>query len=451
MSQIGDTHIVRLRTFESVNNSMIVELHEQLGSSNVGRTGPLSRFRYGRFASLRASSRILIALAIFVSMTNAACAQYNYYYDRRSQNELKLLEFVSPHYNGSMLHDVIVGGMSEQFNDDSDEMKKNKESIAKLYVSALRSEDQNRKLNTSANLLWLQQQGIRSNSLIRAQGANQKAIDLSTKDELARATLEHEKNQFEVQKGLREVKLAKRYDTIKSKLPDAVSSKSGSYLNTLFESLRPSLLRFGYTLPLDNEFKQYLDKLIIEDADFKNLQLTVSFEGPPIVFSAAEGSGALGKVPFNMRAPKIKTVLDQIEASFAKLAEMASDDASFFPTVQALPALLERLDEVSEEVIGTKYEAVVKEKAIGLEKWNAANDFRLSLRGIVNRLEIEGSPEILQSRLKYDPEQHGNKLLPFLTFIASNGCRFAPAKPGGENAYVRMHELLLKLQAIIED
>jgi hypothetical protein len=297
----------------------------------------------------------------------------------------------------------------------------------------------------------MQQLGMNSKSLTQTKGATEKAMSIDAKAELKRSMLESERTQFEYQRGMREESLKKKYDTIKSKLPDAASSKSGSYLNTLFESLQPDLLRFGYTLEFDREYKKYLDELTIEPGDFKKIQLTLNADGNPITFAASEGSGSLGRIPFAMLDPEIKGIVEEIESIFKTLANMTNDDPAFYQEVKAIHSKLYYLDENFEKVVGSKRDAVDRGGINEMNKWNMANDFRRTLHRIVYRMEHEGSPEILQSRAKYDPAVHGNKLLPFLTFMASNSCRFGEAKPGDEAAYVKIHELLLKFHAIIEE
>jgi hypothetical protein len=398
--------------------------------------------------------QLLLTFAFVYSFaTSSALAQLEYstFEYNNSLYRRKLLEYVSPNYTGSMLHEAMVNGLSTSTYGSSDEIKKNKEQLAKLYTSSLNIEHQNRRLESAAMIQWARQRGMDSSALRQTQNATEKAMSLAAKDELRRSTLESEKTRYAVQKELQEERLQQKFEMIRSRLPDAASSKSGSHLNALLESMLPDLLRFGYTIDLDKDYAEALDGLVIDKADFEKIQLKLNTEGEPITFAASEGSGSLGKVPFCMREPEIAAILNDFEKKLADIASTSANDPQFPAKVKALPAVLDQLEDASERVIGTKQQLARREGVHGVNKWNAANDFRLSLRGISKRLELEGSAEILQSRAKYDPDKHGNKLLPFLTFMASNGCRFAPAIGGGESSYVRMHELLLKLAAITED
>jgi hypothetical protein len=75
--------------------------------------------------------------------------------------------------------------------------------------------------------------------------------------------------------------------------------------------------------------------------------------------------------------------------------------------------------------------------------WQTAKDYRDRLRGLLNRLELEGSSEIL------NPAIDGNGILPFAKFIADSGCKIAPAALGDEASYVRFLQLLRLLEAIL--
>ncbi len=371
----------------------------------------------------------------------------------RENHQRHIFEFVSPQYKGSMLHDMIVGGLSSQFYNDP-EMKQTKNLAAKIYGSALRSEDQIRKLELAQSIQLtrsLSSSRTVNKDLRRAEIDNSKAIEQNAKIELYEKTLEAEKAKYKYQQESLDERLKNKLLNITKRIAKGQSDPTGNFLNELLESMF-QYLHYGYTLENDERYAKYLDKLTLDPSDFAKIQLKLDVSGTPVTFAATEGSGSLGQPPLDMRKPAIASELLKVQTHFAKLAKMKPNDEAFIRGVEEeLPAMLDELERVSIQELGTKQAAAQRGGFQEMDIWKKSFEYRMVLRSLATRLRLESSPDILHAKAKYDPFENGNKLLPFLNFVVSNGCRFAEAKPGNEPTYKKLQSLMLQCKEIIED
>jgi len=369
----------------------------------------------------------------------------------RENYQRELLGFVSPHYRGSMLQEILVRGLNSDFKYGSAEGKVLADKAAKLGVDALRTEQQTRLLDLSEKiqrLEWIGTQSAVGKELNKTNIRVTKTMNENAKQDLMDAILETDKKKYEVGHERWVDQLKYKIQNAKDRAKNGFTNASGADLNILLESMIQDILNHRSIFERNKDFAAAIGELTIDPSDFAKIQLKFDVEGAPIVFSAADGSTALGKAPFSMRDPDIAAELSRIESQLVKLSKMKQDDPLFYAGVKSLPAMLDKLETVSLEKLGSDQAAAIKgEHAI----WKIAKDYRRGLQSIAKRLELEGSPDIIQSRAKYDAAKHGNKLLPFLDFIISNGCRFAPAKAGDAPTYVKMLSLMMQFEAIIEE
>ena len=374
-------------------------------------------------------------------------------YDNKNRFQQKLLEFVAPVYTGSSVQDSLVKSLGNSKSKIASSENVIANMASRLSVSTLLSQQQSQLLQLSQELQLSQNKSSTAKtraSFARAGKANAKAVELNAKTELLRTTLESEKELFRVNLERRLESMQNKVDSVNAQQVKFVTAKSGSFQNVLLGSMQPFLLRYGYTLEIDSQYRVLLEKLTIDPSDFDKIQLMLDIEGKPIIFPASKGSGSLGQVPFALRNPQTAPILADIETQLTKIANLKGGDPAFYSEVMALPAFLDQLENASAEALGDAHESAAKGSS-SYQVWKMAKDYRDGLWALVYRLQLEGSANILKSRASYDPALRGNGLLPFVTFMVSNGCRFAPAKPGDEATYTRLQILLLKLQAIIED
>ncbi len=376
-------------------------------------------------------------------------------YDHSNHFKKKLLDFVAPVYNQPTVQASLIANLSAMKKDANKEVSAAVDTAtlanASLLTSTVQAEQQGRLMEHSLKLQMLEQQGIKVGgvqSSIRAGGLSGKMMELQLATELIKAKVKAKKEEMDAAYEMRQNALANRIRLIKSEEIRSVTAKSGNFHNVLISSMKSGLLSYGYTIGNDPRHKNELSSLTLPYDDFKKIRLQLDDEGEPVSFPATKGSSDLGKLPTVLNHPSLLPVVRDIEGQLDKLAEMESG-ADFYAATLKLSDALRTLEKACNDTIGTSRECAAK----GVQSyrvWQSAKDYRDRLRGLLNRLELEGSSEILKfPRGKYDPTIHGDGILPFAKFIADNGCKIAPAAPGDEASYVRLLQLLRQLEAIL--
>jgi hypothetical protein len=297
-----------------------------------------------------------------------------------------------------------------------------------------------------------QEQGLRTpgfKSTMATAGLAARSARVQAEIDLLRDQLEKQKVSYEVAMESRRSRIQQKLDLAKSVEIRPISAKSGQTLNVLLDSMKDALLQHSYGMSSDTVRSSYLKLLKVDDETLQNIQLQIDDEGEPVIFSALGGSSQLGKIPLVMQNERILPTVKLIEDKLDALRN-PTEDGKLATAIAELHAMLDELEAVCSEVIGTSEQSA----RAGMQQfrvWKHAQEYRKSLRGLVNRMELEGSNDVLMTaRGKYDPAQSGNSTFAFAKFVADSGCRFAPAKPGGEAAYANLQRQLLQLQAILE-
>lgn len=376
-------------------------------------------------------------------------------YDHSNHFKKKLLDFVAPVYNQPTVQASLIANLSAMKKDADKELSKAVDTAAmanaSLLTSTVQLEQQGRIMEHSLKLQMLEQQGIKVGgvqSSIRAGGLSGKILELQLATELIKAKVVAKAEAMDASYKMRQIELANRLRLIKSEEIRSVTAKSGHFHNVLISSMKSALLNYGYTIGNDPRYREEFMTLLLPFEDFKKIRLQLDDEGESVSFPATKGSSDLGKLPTILNHPTLLPVVRDIEGQLDKLAEMEAGTDFYAATIK-LSNTLRALEKSCNETIGTSRECAAK----GMQSyrvWQTAKDYRERLRGLLNRLELEGSSEILKfPRGKYDPSIHGDGILPFAKFIADNGCKIAPAAPGDEASYVRLLQLLRQLETIL--
>jgi len=376
-------------------------------------------------------------------------------YDHSNHFKKKLLEFVSPVYNQPTVQASLIASLSALKKDSGKELSAAVDiaaiANASMLTSAIQVEQQGRLMEHSLKLQMLEAQNVKVGgvrSSIRAGGISGKMMELQLATELLKAQVKAKAEAMDASFQSRQIEVANRIRLIKSEEIRSVTAKSGKFQNVLISSMKPALLKYGYTVGNDPRYSKEFASLLLPYDDFKKIRLQLDDEGEPVSFPATKGSTDLGKLPTVMNKPTLLPIVRDIEGQLNKISEMEAGTDFYAATVK-LSETLRSLEKACGESIGTSRECAAK----GIQAyrvWQSSKDYRDRLRGLLNRLELEGSSEILKfPRGKYDPAIHGDGILPFAKFIADNGCKIAPAALGDEASYVRFLQLLRLLEAIL--
>ena len=371
----------------------------------------------------------------------------------KNRFQKQLLQFVDPVFKDSLVKDSLIASLVSADRFASESRLSAADDIAKLGASSMRLEHQARINEQLLRMQVFENEGFSiagKNSLLSSAGYQARTLQLAAKAEFLNQKLEYEKELYRANQSRRAARLQNRIKTITSNPVNSVNAASGNNLNMLLESMRSNLLRYGYVVESDPKYRGLLKNLKLDTSDFEHIQLMLDVEGNPIVFTATEGLGSLGNPPFAMNHPSILPTMKEFEGKLENLRQQDISTNDFFTYMLDVSETLDKLDRVADEALGTAQESARKGTS-QFRLWKLAEDYRTSLRGLVDRLQLEGSAKLLNSRNKYNPAVHGEGVLPLTTFIVSNGCKVAPARPGDEGVYAKLLTYVLQLQAIVED
>lgn len=374
-------------------------------------------------------------------------------YDHQKQIQKKLLEFVSPVYKGPLIEASLIKDLSIIKQDSTALQREAADTIASSTASSAVLEQQARMMEQVVKNQVLESSGLRtpgSRSLGATLAMNLKASSLEARVQLLQAQLDTKREQIRIAAESKAVSAAAKIALVKSLDINPITSLSGAPQNTLLKSMKENVLRYDLNPSDHSEVSEKLKSITMTNEEFERIQLKLEVSGTPVSFSATKGLKDLGAVPLTMRHPRITPLLNRIQDRFDKWsAESPPDD--LYAATQELSRWLDELEQVSDEVIGTARDAA-RQGSHQYSLWTLAKDYRTGLRGLLQRIELEGDTSILRvSRSRFDPSQHQNSTLEFARFIVLNGCKIEPGLPGGEGAYTLLHRQLLELNTFFGD
>ena len=373
-------------------------------------------------------------------------------YDHRNHFKKKLLEFVAPVYNQPLVHSSLISSLAAPKEGASSVALVAADRIASIGADSMQMELQGRLVERSLQLKILKDQGMPApgmDSTIRAGKLWAKVSELKAKEAVLTESVTAFKTRNAERLAMHVEGMKNRMDLarIASIIPGV--AKSGEKQNYLLRDMTTKLLTYGSSLGDNPAYQEVLEKLVLPEDDFNRILLSFDDEGREFIFPATKGARDLGKPPLVMNHPEIAPVLRKCETMFKSLGSGVQDGDLYEATYKLSDALHE-LDEACDKVIGTRRECAARDLQT-LRMWQKGQDYRNRLRGMLNRIQLVGSTEILgTSKDRFDPGSSGCGVLEFAKFVAASGCRFAPAASGDELAYVRLYAGLLQLQAIIE-
>ena len=372
-------------------------------------------------------------------------------YDHSNHFKKKLLEFVAPVYNQPLLHSGLISSLAAPKDGASYKAIAAADDIAALGADSMRLEQQGRLVERSIQLKMLKDQGMPAPGLtntIRAGKLAAKVLELKGKEDLWTESVKAMKTRNSTKMEMHLERMKERMEQARIKEIGPGLAKNAAYQNFLLENMRTNLLTYGSSLGDNPSYQEVLEKLVLPEEDFDKILLEFDDQGREFVFVATKGTRDLGKPPLVMRHPEIAPALSKCEKMFEKLGNLEQESELYEATFKLSDAL-HSLDEVCDKVIGTRRECAARDSQ-SFRMWQKSQDYRNRLRGLLNRIQLVGDTEILgTSQDRYDPKKSGCGVLAFAKFVADSGCKFAPATPGNEVAYVRLYAGLLQLQAII--
>lgn len=376
-------------------------------------------------------------------LTASSIAQH--YFQRR------LLEFVAPAYRQPLLSASLLESLSRPGPNATPDQKLAADKIAFAGSSAAQIEMQTRLMILALGQQAIHQNGMKVGGLrgtIQAGGLSAKGLVLQNKVQVLNDQLAHEHARYKYLIESRKAALAFRLENLKLRPISGLNARTGYMCNVILESIKPMLMEYGASP--SHSYRDELKALTIDPADIARIQLQLEMEGPPVIFTADKGAVQLGQLPFVMNHAELIPLVRDIEARIEKISLMESGPEFYAETI-ALSAAIQKLDLASERVLGTAKENAKQGHEV-YRLWRIAKDYRTRMRGIVKRLELEGSPKFLTTAAKqYDASQHSNGVFEFARFIVENNCKVAPAAQGAEPTYVRFLSALTQLEAILNN
>ncbi|MFO0943975.1 MAG: hypothetical protein U0930_24830 [Pirellulales bacterium] len=375
-------------------------------------------------------------------------------YDHTKQVQKKLLEFVAPMYKEPLVSSQMVMGLSKIDEKEkvsaarqqaADRISLAATSMAELEVKH-RLDDQITKLYTIASAggptPGMRQMLAASQSAAKVKKNQEKEAEL-------RSNLRLLQTQSEVAFEKRKLRSEGRLKGVREVVIDPTTARMGNGLNVLLDALRPILSQVSLSA-LDPEFEKLLGAQKMLNSDISKIQLRIDGDAGPLIFSASQGSSHIGSVPVRMQHPSLLPLVKEIENRFDDL-RAKSLSRPLFEEIDDLSKKLDSLDAKSDDVLGSAHENA-KKGQVQYRAYQQAKEFRLRLRSIVNRMLLEGNTNVLRlPEGKFDPDQHGDRVIDFVRFVVESGCRFSPSNEGDGPAYARLQRSLLELQALLEE
>ncbi len=351
----------------------------------------------------------------------------------------KLLEFVSPQNQNELLRDALVASMlnaspiADQFQSRA--------------IASLRYDQESKAMEHQAK--ELEQLG-RLDSL-KGKGINRSIVGIQSRGlrtQVNAMVLELQKQAAATAYERRHLGRDNRLTNMRELPITPLTAATGGQQNYVLSTIQNQVLEFGYSVSIDTPLGNDLTKLTLDNDVLSKIRLQIIREGGNISFDLLEGSTAIKSPPFLLRQAKLDEQLKRVVDLQDQLRIMNTSDVLFVEKTIELRESLDNLMASFEKKMGTAHEAARKGQEY-YNTWRKVRDYFTGIKAIVKCLELENDPSILRSDNKYDPKKYGNGILPLVTFVVTNGCTFAPAKPGNELAYVFLHRRLVELQALL--
>lgn len=372
-------------------------------------------------------------------------------HDHSNHFKKKLLEFVAPVYNQPLVHSSLISSLDVRKEGASAVALNAADRIASIGADSMQMELQGRLVERSVQLKILKDKGMPApgmDSTIRAGKLWAKVQELKAKEAVWTESVTAYKTRNAARLAMHVEGMKNRIDVARIAPIIPGVAKRGEKQNDLLRDLTTKLLTYGSSLGDNPAYQEVLEKLVLPEEDFDRILLAFDDDGREFIFPATKGARDLGKPPLVMNHPEIVPVLRKCETMFKSLGSVEQGGDLYEATYKMSDAL-RSLDEVCDKVIGTRRECAARDSQT-FRMWQKGQDYRNRLRGLLNRIQLVGSTEILgASNDRFDPRSSGCGVLAFAKFVADSGCRFAPAASGDELVYVRLQAGLLQLQAII--
>jgi hypothetical protein len=376
-------------------------------------------------------------------------------YNHSKQVQKKLLEFVTPIYKEPLVSSQMVVGLSKVDNNEkvSAARQQAADRISLAATSMAELELKQRLDEHFAKLFVFRSAGGQAPGIRQIGAAALSAAKVIENDQEKAelySGLELTKARAEVAFATRKLRVENWLSGVKNWDIDPVSAQLGNGINVLLDALKPMLSSVSTLDSLDPDLAKLIDQQKMFDSDISKIQLRMDGDGGPLIFSASQGSGSLGRTPMRMQHPSLYPLVKEIESQFADL-RAKSLNRSLFDEIDDLTRKLDTLDARSDEILGSAQENA-KKGYVQHRAYQQAKEYRSRLRSIVNQLLLEGNTDVLRvPEGKFDPQQHGDRVIDFAKFVIESGCKFAPANEGDGPVYARLQRSLLELHQLFED
>ncbi len=358
----------------------------------------------------------------------------------RIANQKKLLEFVLPENRTNPLRESLTESLLSSYASGAPEWDELKHEEQRAAIAEARHQ---RLFNSTTFVDAMLLKG-RENPQLRQIA--KRAID----GEVNAMLLELQKASYATSLERHRTRIKNKLTTINELEIAPTSAASGNRQNFLLETMQGKALEFGYSVSQGTELGAALMEIKLSDEDLSRIRIkTLAGGGGWVSFGLLEGSGTLGQLPFVLRSPQLSDEFAVVDGLMSALAKVDGTSQDFFEKTTLLRRAIETYEAAFFQHLGSA-QAAARAGVQSYAKWSKGRDYIRGLKATLNCLELEGNPRILQNRFKYDVGKYGNGLLPLVTFVATNSCQFAEANAGDEDAYVRLHRGLLKLQALLE-
>jgi hypothetical protein len=363
----------------------------------------------------------------------------------RSDAQSKLLQFTTPHLAGPtpsrQLADALASPSTKTTSNRGVDQR-----VSRSTLSVIEQDASDRRIDQTVKMQVLQGlgfevPGIQSQKSLTSMEA--KIDELRLRSELRKARFLDQQNSILFSAANRRMAREAAVLAVKETENRATSVKSARLLNTLIASIGFGLNRVGAI----EEIRRELEYLTLDEGDFSKIRLQFDLEGEPVIFEATKGTSDFGRPPTCLTNPRLLPHVEKVLGILKEIQNLEAGTTLYTKTIELAEAL-QALDDASDQVIGTARECAAK----GVQShriWKTSQAYRNRLRGILEQLEIGDSPEILTVQ-SFDPQAHGNQILPFVRFVHDSGCRLAPARNGDEAVYVRLLDRLVQLQSLFE-
>ncbi|APZ95549.1 hypothetical protein [Fuerstiella marisgermanici] len=221
--------------------------------------------------------------------------------------------------------------------------------------------------------------------------------------------------------------------------------RSGRALNFLLTRLAVTALPYRFD-PNDTRYSSgVLSELKIEPQVFEQLTL----QQRNVDFAATSLKTAeINYWPYILRWDEFSRYKTDYEQARQRVVKEAEQNGQ--ASVGSVMAMEQSLQKFRKAFASSKAKSWAINNGRTLQ-YIQCRDFFRDLNREMKRLETTGDLRPFQSRDSYAPEEDGDHLINFLSFMNRNGLQFGRAKPGNEAAHYSMFTLMRALYLTVED